>query len=413
MQLQHTFLPLASLVRNEGQIKGLPTNPRQWTKTEINRLKKSIKETPELLEARGLIVYPHKNQYVILGGNMRYSALKELGVEQAPCVLLPEELPLAKLKEIVIKDNGSFGEWDFDLLGNEWDDLPLSDWGVPAWEVEKEMELSTKGREGNDEYDAFVDKFNEEVPLTTDDCYTPPVVYDLVRDFVNDKVTPLAGRKIVRPFFPGGDYKDLSQYPEGCVVLDNPPFSIFTEIVRFYLEHNIDFFLLGPQTTLSSGMCEVCYLPSNVLITYENGAKVPTGFVTNLKKDIRIWVEPTLRQSILEAQKTEVHNVGKYNLPDNVTTVARLGKIANCGELIIYTNECRMIKSIEGLDELDKGLFGGGFILSTEAAERAREAAERAREVAERARAIDINLSERELAIVAALDAQNEKNTRK
>ena len=84
MQLQHTFLPLASLVRNEGQIKGLPTNPRQWTKTEINRLKKSIKETPELLEARGLIVYPHKNQYVILGGNMRYSALKELGVEQDP-----------------------------------------------------------------------------------------------------------------------------------------------------------------------------------------------------------------------------------------------------------------------------------------------------------------------------------------
>lgn len=140
MQLQHTFLPLASLVRNEGQIKGLPTNPRQWTKTEINRLKKSIKETPELLEARGLIVYPHKNQYVILGGNMRYSALKELGVEQAPCVLLPEELPLAKLKEIVIKDNGSFGEWDFDLLGNEWDDLPLSDWGVPAWETEDEEE---------------------------------------------------------------------------------------------------------------------------------------------------------------------------------------------------------------------------------------------------------------------------------
>ena len=77
---------------------------------------------------------------------MRYTALKELGVEQAPCVLLPEELPLAKLKEIVIKDNGSFGDWDFDLLGNEWDDLPLSDWGVPAWEAEddEEKEKATK-----------------------------------------------------------------------------------------------------------------------------------------------------------------------------------------------------------------------------------------------------------------------------
>jgi hypothetical protein len=144
MQLIHTFLPLAQLVRNEGQIKGLPTNPRQWTKAEITRLKKSIKETPELLEARGLIVYTHKDKYIVLGGNMRYTALSELKVEQAPCVILPDNLSLAKLKEIVIKDNGSFGEWDFDLLGNEWDDLPLSDWGVPAWETkDKEEKPST------------------------------------------------------------------------------------------------------------------------------------------------------------------------------------------------------------------------------------------------------------------------------
>jgi site-specific DNA-methyltransferase (adenine-specific) len=138
--LQHQFLPLASLERNEGQIEGLPTNPRQWTKAEISNLKKSIKETPELLEARGLIVYPFNNKYIILGGNMRYTALKELGVDQAPCVILPENLPLPKLKEIVIKDNGSFGEWDFDLLGNEWDDLPLTDWGVPAWGTEEKKE---------------------------------------------------------------------------------------------------------------------------------------------------------------------------------------------------------------------------------------------------------------------------------
>ena len=133
--LQHQFLPPASLERNEGQIQGLPTNPRQWTKAEISNLKKSIKETPELLEARGLIVYPFNNKYIILGGNMRYTALSELKVDQAPCVVLPENLPIAKLKEIVIKDNGTFGEWDFDLLGNEWDNLPLTDWGVPAWET--------------------------------------------------------------------------------------------------------------------------------------------------------------------------------------------------------------------------------------------------------------------------------------
>ena len=150
MQLTHAFLPLKQLVRNEGQIKGLPTNPRQWTKTEIARLKKSIKETPELLEARGLIVYPHKDKYIILGGNMRHTALKELGVEQAPCIILPENLPIPKLKEIVIKDNGSFGKWDFDLLGNEWDNFPLADWGVPAWETKEQSDekpASTKPSE--------------------------------------------------------------------------------------------------------------------------------------------------------------------------------------------------------------------------------------------------------------------------
>lgn len=81
---------------------------------------------------------------------MRYTALKELGVDQAPCVILPENLPLPKLKEIVIKDNGSFGEWDFDLLGNEWDDLPLTDWGVPAWETEEKKEDKEAKRKPSD-----------------------------------------------------------------------------------------------------------------------------------------------------------------------------------------------------------------------------------------------------------------------
>lgn len=127
------MLPLAQLERNEGQIAGLPSNPREWSKAEIEKLKKSIRQTPELLEARGLIVYPHNGKYVILGGNMRYTALSEMKIDNAPCVVLPEGLPLDKLKEIVIKDNGSFGSWGYDALANEWDDLPLSDWGVPAW----------------------------------------------------------------------------------------------------------------------------------------------------------------------------------------------------------------------------------------------------------------------------------------
>lgn len=127
-------IKLTDLVLNEGQIAGLPTNPRQWTKTELDKLKKSLEETPELLEARGILVYPWEGKYLVLGGNMRLSALKALKAKDAPCIVFPEDTPIDKLKEIVIKDNGSFGEWDYDLLANEWDSLPLADWGVPNWE---------------------------------------------------------------------------------------------------------------------------------------------------------------------------------------------------------------------------------------------------------------------------------------
>lgn len=146
-------IKLTDLVLNEGQITGLPTNPRQWTKTELNKLKKSLQETPELLEARGILVYPWEGKYLVLGGNMRLSALKALKAKDAPCVIFPENTPIDKLKEVVIKDNGSFGEWDFDSLANEWGDLPLTDWGVPAWETDKSDALTSE--------DAVDDDFNE------------------------------------------------------------------------------------------------------------------------------------------------------------------------------------------------------------------------------------------------------------
>lgn len=133
-------IKLTDLVLNEGQIAGLPTNPRQWTKTELDKLKKSLKETPELLEARGILVYPWEGKYLVLGGNMRLSALKSLKAEDAPCVIFPEDTPIDKLKEVVIKDNGSFGEWDFNSLANEWGDLPLTDRGVPVIDMGEEKE---------------------------------------------------------------------------------------------------------------------------------------------------------------------------------------------------------------------------------------------------------------------------------
>lgn len=129
-------IPLSQLESNIGQVPELPMNPRQWTATDINKIAASLEETPELFEARPLLVYPAGEKYVILGGNLRFEGAKHNKMEKVPCIVFPADTPIEKLKEIVIKDNGSFGAWDYDALANEWGDLPLTDWGVPAWKEE-------------------------------------------------------------------------------------------------------------------------------------------------------------------------------------------------------------------------------------------------------------------------------------
>ena len=157
-----TRIPLKDLQQNTGQLPGLESNPRRWTRTEVDKISRSLKETPELFDARPLIVIPFDGKYVILGGNLRYEGCKANKVKDAPCFVLPEDTPVEKLKEIVIKDNGSFGEWDYDALANLWDDLPLSDWGVPAWDAPE------GGAETEPEVEE--DDFNEETDEIPERC---------------------------------------------------------------------------------------------------------------------------------------------------------------------------------------------------------------------------------------------------
>lgn len=138
--MQTTRIKLADLVPNTGQVPGLPSNPRQWTKSDIDRIAASLKETPELFEARPIIAVPHDGKFVILGGNLRYEGARKNKDKDAPVCVIPEDTPVEKMKEIVIKDNGSFGAWDYDALANEWDDLALADWGVPAWNTEGDLD---------------------------------------------------------------------------------------------------------------------------------------------------------------------------------------------------------------------------------------------------------------------------------
>jgi len=143
--MQIKRLPVEQIELNTGQIDGLPANPRQWTRDDIDRIANSLRETPELFEMRPCIVFPHEGKYILLAGNLRFTGARQNGDKDVPCCVVKADTPVEKLKEIVLKDNGSWGAWDFDALANEWDDLPLADWGVPAWGFNEKQDTTFGG----------------------------------------------------------------------------------------------------------------------------------------------------------------------------------------------------------------------------------------------------------------------------
>lgn len=136
MSFERARLPLGVFETNTGQVEGLPANPRKWSKKEVERLAKSIRETPELLELRPVIALRHGDALVVLGGNLRLEAARHLKLDSVPVLIVEDTVPADKLKEIVIKDNGSFGEWDADLLARDWGDVDLQAWGIAGVETE-------------------------------------------------------------------------------------------------------------------------------------------------------------------------------------------------------------------------------------------------------------------------------------
>lgn len=151
-------------------------------------------------------------------------------------------------------------------------------------------------------YEEFVEKFKPK--KTTDDCYTPPEIYEVIKKYVCKRYG-ISDEQIVRPFFPGGDYKNYD-YPKECIVLDNPPFSIFSEICEFYLERGISFFLFAPSLTILSSKKiwdKMNHIICDCKITYENGAVVNTSFVTNMDEDIVLESCPELTQIVSDEMK--------------------------------------------------------------------------------------------------------------
>ena len=241
--------------------------------------------------------------------------------------------------------------------------------------------------ETTDEYKAFVDKFK--LKKTTDECYTPDNVYDVVLSWATER-WGLSGREIIRPFYPGGDYEN-EEYPDNCVVVDNPPFSIVSKICDFYDNHGIAFFLFAPHLTLfSTSAGKYNYIVADAKITYQNGAIVSTGFVTNLPGK-KIIVSPDLRRRMKEADAAnrakEAKSANRYTYPRELANAALLGHLATAGAALeIAEEDTYFVRGLDAQKPYKTGIYGAGFLLSEKAA--AEKAAARKWELSEREREI-------------------------
>lgn len=120
------------------ELKGNDTNPRIIKESKFKQLVQSVKDFPEMLKLRPIVV---NEEMTILGGNMRYKACVEAGVKEVP-ITIAKGLTKEQQNEFIIKDNVGFGEWDWSILANEWDNRELKDWGMDVWQPEEAVDYS-------------------------------------------------------------------------------------------------------------------------------------------------------------------------------------------------------------------------------------------------------------------------------
>ena len=427
---QLLMVPIAELVPYAG-------NARTHSPEQIGLLRRSLREFGFV--APVLIDFDNN----IIAGHGRVEAARAEGMTEVPCVLV-SNLSDAQRRAYILADNrlAELSGWDGERLRLEMEQLaalrfdtaiigfdmpappPLQFGPADMQSGHKTVHVQDYTRaapglvekvkspgqdvqpEKTEDYRQFVDKFKPK--LTTDDCYTPKNVYEAVRDWAVRRYG-LEGVEIVRPFWPGGDYQS-AEYSEGCVVIDNPPFSILSEICRWYMERGVRFFLFAPTLTLFSVASGACgYLTCGVTVTYENGANVSTSFVTNLG-EYKIEVSPDLHETVKEANdrnlKGETSELPTYAYPPEVASAGTLLPLARRGQgLYIRAEDAAFVRVLDSQKAEGKAIFGGGFLLSEKAAAE-KAAAEKA--AAEKAAAVKWQLSEREMEIVKSLGRRRE-----
>lgn len=260
------------------------------------------------------------------------------------------------------------------------------------------MDIQSNFLDESPEYIAFVNKFKPK--RTTDECYTPPAVYEVVKDWACNEYG-IDPAKIVRPFYRGGDYERYD-YSGGAVVLDNPPFSMLSNICAFYLDRGIPFFLFAPSLTAFSGkknFARMNHVICDANIVYENGAVVNTAFVTSYGGDVVAQTAPELGRKINDACKKTKNTLPKYEYPDHIVTAARMQYYAAHGiSFNVRRSECMIVGAMDSQRHVGKAIYGSGLLLSDSAAER-KAAAEIAskKSAKERTRLWELSAREKEI----------------
>lgn len=252
------------------------------------------------------------------------------------------------------------------------------------------------------DYESYIAKFRD-LPKTTDDTYTPPDVYEAVLQYLREEGKLTDAHTILRPFYPGGDY-ERAEYPENGIVIDNPPFSIFSKICKFYTARHIPFFLFGPGMTIASVSTFATAVIINCGVTFENGATVRLNFASSLFPDVAMMTAPRLNDLICACpSQNQKKELPIYDTPDELLSVSDLQTICNGGiDFAVRRSECVRVRSLD-LHPKRGGLFGDHFLIAQAKAKAQAKAQAKAKAKAKRT--IHIPLSEREQRIVARLGA--------
>lgn len=135
------------------EVKNNPSNPRLIKDDKFKKLVKSIQDFPQMLELRPIVVDENN---IVLGGNMRLKACKEAGLKEV-YIVKAENLTEEQKKEFIVKDNVGFGEWDWDILANEWDTDKLNEWGLDVWHNDELSNLNEyEGLDAESKLDKFL-----------------------------------------------------------------------------------------------------------------------------------------------------------------------------------------------------------------------------------------------------------------